>query len=117
MRRSPVARHLLNAIAYAHLIPCIDGGIAAGLKPDGTPLHVDWRIQTVGPDNVCLVCMDALRRSDIALDIDGRLDDPDCIEQPAGERADSLFATQRLSVQFECCRARGIAARWSSDRV
>jgi len=84
----PWPRHLLNAIAYAHLIPVVDGGIAAGVKPDGTPLHVDWRIHTVGPDNACLVCMDSLRRSDIALDIDGRLDDPDYIKNlSASERA------------------------------
>ncbi|MGH3008597.1 MAG: ThiF family adenylyltransferase [Gaiellaceae bacterium] len=75
----PWPRHLLNAIAYAHLIPVVDGGIAAGVKPDGTPLHVDWRIHTVGPGNACLVCQDALRRGDIALDIEGRLDDPDYI--------------------------------------
>jgi hypothetical protein len=82
----PRPRHLLNA--YAHLIPVIDGGIAAGVKPDGTPLHVDWRIHTVGPDNACLVCMDALRRSDVALDIAGRLDDADYINKlPASERA------------------------------
>jgi tRNA A37 threonylcarbamoyladenosine dehydratase len=84
----PRPRHLLNAIAYAHLIPIVDGGIAAGVKPDGTPLHVDWRIHTVGPDNACLVCMDALRRSDVALDIAGRLDDPDYINKlPASEQA------------------------------
>jgi len=84
----PWPRHLLNAVAYAHLIPVVDGGIAAGVKPDGTPLHVDWRIHTVGPENACLVCQDALRRSDIALDMDGRLDDPDYINNlPAAERA------------------------------
>jgi hypothetical protein len=84
----PWPRHLLNAIAYAHLIPVVDGGIAAAVKPDGTPLHVDWRIHTIGPGNACLVCLDALRRSDIALDMDGRLDDPDYINNlPPGERA------------------------------
>jgi hypothetical protein len=75
----PWPRFLMNSIAYAHLIPVIDGGIAARVKPDGTPLHVDWRIHTIGPENACLVCQDALRRSDVALDRAGKLDDPDYI--------------------------------------
>ncbi len=75
----PWPRFVLNSIAYSHLIPVVDGGIAAYVKPDGTPLHVSWRIHTVGPDNACMVCQDALRRSDVALDKEGRLDDPDYI--------------------------------------
>lgn len=75
----PWPRFVINSIAYAQLIPAIDGGIAARVKPDGTPLHVDWRIHTIGPDNTCLVCQDALRMSDVALDREGKLDDPDYI--------------------------------------
>lgn len=75
----PWPRHLLNTIAYSHLIPVIDGGIMAKVKPDGTPQHVAWRIHTVGPDHTCMVCLGALRRSDVALDMDGKLDDPDYI--------------------------------------
>ena len=75
----PLPRHVLNAVAYAHLIPVVDGGIYARVKPDGTPLHVDWRIQTAGPERPCLVCVGALRQSDIALDRAGKLDDPDYI--------------------------------------
>jgi hypothetical protein len=75
----PLPRHLLNAMAYAHLIPVVDGGIAARVKPDGRPLHIDWRIQTAGPEHGCLVCVGALRRSDVALDRDGKLDDPEYI--------------------------------------
>jgi len=75
----PWPRHLLNAIAYAHLIPVVDGGILARVRPDGRPIHIDWRIHTVGPERGCLVCIGALRRSDIGLDRDGMLDDPDYI--------------------------------------
>jgi hypothetical protein len=73
----PLPRHVLNAVAYGHLIPVVDGGISARVKPDGTPLHVAWRIQSVGPGNACLVCLGAVRQSDIALDREGKLDDPD----------------------------------------
>jgi hypothetical protein len=75
----PLPRHLLNAMAFAHLIPIIDGGISARVQTDGTPLHVAWRIQAVTPERACLVCLGALRRSDVALDLNGKLDDPDYI--------------------------------------
>ncbi|MGA7087945.1 MAG: ThiF family adenylyltransferase [Candidatus Dormiibacterota bacterium] len=76
----PWPRFLLNTIAYSHLVPVVDGGILARVKPDGTPLHVTWRIHTVGPSRGCLVCIGALRMSDVALDMDGKLDDPDYLQ-------------------------------------
>jgi len=76
----PWPRHVLNVIAYAHLIPVIDGGILARVSESGRLLHVDWRIHTVGPGRACLYCLDAIRRSDVALDRDGKLDDPDYVK-------------------------------------
>lgn len=75
----PWPRHVLNTIAYAHLIPVVDGGIIARVNEAGRLLHVDWRVHTVGPGRACLYCLDALRRSDVALDREGRLDDPDYV--------------------------------------
>ena len=86
----PWPRFVLNTLAYSHLIPVVDGGIAARVKLDGTPLHVSWRIHTVGPENACLVCQDALRRSDVALDMAGQLDDPDYIAGLPQEERDRL---------------------------
>lgn len=91
----PLPRHLLNAMAYAHLIPVVDGGITARVKPDGRPLHIDWRIQTAGPEHGCQVCVGALRRSDVALDRDGKLDDPEYI---AGLSEDERAALARRNV-------------------
>lgn len=71
----PLPRHLLNALSYAHLIPVIDGGILAKVEKEHL-IHADWRVHTIGPGRPCLVCLDALRREDIALDRDGLLDDP-----------------------------------------
>lgn len=76
----PWPRHILNVLAYAHLIPVVDGGILARVREDGRLLHVDWRIHTVGPERACLYCLDAIRRSDVALDRDGLLDDPDYLK-------------------------------------
>jgi molybdopterin/thiamine biosynthesis adenylyltransferase len=76
----PWPRHVLNNLAYQHLIPVIDGGILARVNERGCLLHVDWRIHTIGPEYACLYCLDALSRSDAALDRDGLLDDPDYIQ-------------------------------------
>jgi hypothetical protein len=76
----PWPRHVLNTMAYAHLIPIVDGGILARVNEAGKLLHVDWRIHTVGPGRPCLYCIDAIRRSDVALDRDGKLDDPDYLK-------------------------------------
>ena len=75
----PWPRYLLNVLAYSHLIPVIDGGIMSTVKRDGTPQHVSWSIHTVGPDHACMVCLNALRRSDVALDRSGMLDAPDYV--------------------------------------
>ena len=75
----PWPRNLLNIVAYSHLIPVIDGGIFSSVKSDATPLHVAWSIHTIGPDHACLICLGALLRSDVGLDREGLLDDPDYI--------------------------------------
>lgn len=90
----PWPRHLLNAIAYTHLIPVIDGGVFAKVR-DGGLLHADWRIQIAGPAWQCLVCSGALRSEDIALDRAGKLDDPSYI-QGLGSEFDPLLARQNV---------------------
>jgi hypothetical protein len=90
----PYPRHLLNALAYAHLIPVVDGGIFAKVH-DEKLIHVDWRIHTVGPERPCMVCLGALRREDIALDMDGKLDDPAYI-QGLGPEFSPLVARQNV---------------------
>jgi molybdopterin-synthase adenylyltransferase len=82
----PWPRHLLNAVAYAHLIPTVDGGILASIA-DGRLVHADWRIHTVGPGRACMVCVGGLDPNDVALDMAGKLDDPDYIRNLAPERA------------------------------
>lgn len=94
----PWPRFLLNVIAYSHLIPVIDGGIMARVMPDGRPLHIDWRIHTVGPQRACMVCLGALRRSDVALDREGKLDDPDYIEGLSEE--DKAYFSRRNVFPF-----------------
>ena len=92
-RESPVEeeRFVLSATALSMAAP------PARVKDDGAPLSVDWRIYTIGPGRACVVCLDALRMSDVSLDRSGKLDDPDYISGLSkGERA-------RLSPQ-KCSR-------------
>lgn len=53
----PLPRHVLNALAFGHLIPVIDGGILVKVRDDGRALHVDWRVHSVGPERTCLACL------------------------------------------------------------
>jgi hypothetical protein len=76
----PLPRHMLNAVAYAHLLPVVDGGILARTSDEGKLLHATWRIHTAGPGQRCLACMGAITLAEIALDREGKLDDPEYIK-------------------------------------
>jgi hypothetical protein len=90
----PLPRHLLNALAYAHLIPVVDGGILAKVEK-GHLIHADWRVHTVGPGRPCMICLDALRREDIAFDRAGLLDDPVYIKG-LGPEFDPILSRQNV---------------------
>lgn len=76
----PLARFVLNFIAYSHLIPVIDGGIRAEAKKSQEGmLRVDWRSHTVGPSRICLECLGQYRSEDVAADREGYFDDPNYI--------------------------------------
>lgn len=75
----PRARAVLNHIAYAHLIPVIDGGIAVRFK-SGYFNGVDWQLQTVGPDRICLDCLGAFQVDDVEIEKAGLLDDPSYLQ-------------------------------------
>jgi molybdopterin/thiamine biosynthesis adenylyltransferase len=70
----PLPREILNHVAYAHLIPVIDGGIAARFR-NRTFRGVDWQVQTVAPSRPCLRCLGAYDPADAATERAGKLDD------------------------------------------
>jgi ThiF family len=74
----PRARRILNHLAFAHLIPVIDGGIRVRFKEQQFA-GVDWQLQTVSPDRACLECLGVYRNEDVATEIEGKLDDPSYI--------------------------------------
>lgn len=86
---SCVDRHLpravLNTIAYADLIPVIDGGIAIDRFADGAMRNATWRIQTASPGRPCMSCSGQLSAHDVSRDLAGVSDDPGYVNATNGE--------------------------------
>jgi hypothetical protein len=94
----PWPRAVLNAVAYADLIPVIDGGIALDTFPDHRMRNGIWRSHTLVPGRPCMVCLGQLVLGDVALDKQGLLDDPQYIagagrEEPSRQNVASLSAS------------------------
>ena len=70
----PVARDVLNFIAYAHCIPVIDGGVA--VQKDIQLGGAHWRSHLVTPFHQCMRCNSQYTTSDVVSELDGSLDDP-----------------------------------------
>lgn len=76
----PWARYILNSIAYAHLIPVIDGGISVRVKDNGNIRGAEWKAHTICPGKQCLECSEQYSAELVALEMSGDLDDPSYIK-------------------------------------
>ncbi|MBE7457446.1 MAG: ThiF family adenylyltransferase [Phycisphaerae bacterium] len=70
----PWPRRILNHIAYAHLIPVIDGGIIVRMKQSRFR-GAEWSVRTAGPGRACLACSGTFDPSLVDLERRGLLDD------------------------------------------
>lgn len=94
----PWPRAVLNGIAYADLIPVIDGGIALDTFDDGRMRNGIWRTHTLVPGRACMACIGQLVAGDVSLDKLGLLDDPEYIkganrEAPSRQNVAALSAS------------------------
>jgi len=75
----PRARYILNHMAYSHLIPIVNGGILAEVI-DEKLKFADWELSIVAPNRPCMQCLESYKSSDVMLEIEGRLEDPEYIK-------------------------------------
>jgi hypothetical protein len=95
----PWPRAVLNSLAYADLIPVIDGGIALDPFDEGGMRGATWRVHTLVPGRPCMACNGQLHLSEVSLDRQGLLDDPEYIRRagrsqtPSGQNVATLSAS------------------------
>jgi hypothetical protein len=81
----PWPRAVLNSVAYADLVPVVDGGLVLETFSDGTMRSGSWRAHALVPGRPCMLCTGQLNLTDLQLDRQGLLDDPTYIERSGRE--------------------------------
>ncbi|MES3034913.1 MAG: ThiF family adenylyltransferase [Gemmatimonadota bacterium] len=118
----PWARHVLNHIAYAHLIPVIDGGIVVRFRANAAKpadfRGAEWEVRTATPGGVCLACVGAYDPADVDTDQNGLLDDPSYLrglpDSHQYKQNENVYAFSAALASMECLQLVGLAGQLPS---
>jgi hypothetical protein len=102
----PWARHVLNTIAYAFLVPVVDGGILVRFREEtGAFVGANWAVHTVAPGRPCMLCRGAYDLDWVSLEQTGLLDDPSYIaglpDDSPLKRRENIFPLSAAVASFE----------------